>query len=55
MSGGVSFGKFEYVNVCISCLCTGMYLELCADIFRHEFDRRFLDDLEVPGAEDLHG
>lgn len=35
--------------------CVHMYLDLGADIFRHEFDRSFLDDFEVPGAEDLHG
>lgn len=32
-----------------------MYLELGADILRHEPDRGFLYDLKVPGAEDLHG
>lgn len=37
------------------CVCVNMYLELGADILRHEFNRGFLNDLEVPGAEDLHG
>lgn len=32
-----------------------VYLELSADILRQELDRRFPGDLEVPGAEDLHG
>lgn len=36
-------------------VCVYMYLELDADILRHQFDGRFFDDLKVPGAEDLHG
>lgn len=35
-------------------LCS-IYLDLCADVIRHEFDRGFPDDPEIPGAEDLHG
>lgn len=31
------------------------YLELSGDVLGHDFDRRLLDDFEVPGAEDLHG
>lgn len=31
------------------------YLELRADVLRHYFDGRLPNDLEVPGAEDLHG
>lgn len=30
------------------------YLKLDADILRHESDRCFLNDLKVPGAEDLN-
>lgn len=37
------------------CRCSSTHLELCADILRHESNGGFLDDLEVPRAEDLHG
>lgn len=30
------------------------YLKLDVDILRHESDRGFLNDLKVPGAEDLN-
>lgn len=36
-------------------VCVCVYLELRTDVLIHELDRLFLDDLEVPGAEDLHG
>lgn len=36
-------------------MCFSKYLELCADILGHESHRGFLDDLEVPRAEDLDG
>lgn len=36
-------------------MCVCSYLELGGDVLRHEFDGGFLNDLEVPGTEGLHG
>lgn len=46
--------EFMLCQECV-CVCVSMYLELDADILRHELDRGFFEDLEVPVAEHLHG